>query len=150
MNRWIRRAIRKGRRFLYLVPDAPVQVQIEVTNRCNFDCVMCQRKDLGVVFRDMPFDVYRRVVDGLPRDSRVVCLTGWGEPLMHPDLPEMIAHARSRDRVTTVTTNGVLLKGELAERILSSGLSAVTFSIAAAMASSSRAEPTRLSIAASA
>lgn len=129
MRRWIARAVTRGKRLLNRVPKSPAQVQIEITNRCNFDCVMCQRKDLGVVFRDMPLDLYRRVLDRLPASTRLICLTGWGEPLLHPDLPEMIRHTRKVGRLPIFTTNGVLLKGEMADRILGSGVHAVTFSI---------------------
>ncbi|MBI4161500.1 MAG: radical SAM protein [Acidobacteria bacterium] len=129
MRQWIARVLHRGRRWLYLVPRVPAQVQVEITNRCNFDCVMCQRKDLGVVFRDMPFDLFRRVLDRIPDSTRLVCLTGWGEPLLHPDLPEMIRYARDRGKLPIFTTNGVLLRGDAAERILASGVHALTFSI---------------------
>jgi len=129
MTSWIRRAVRKGKRLLYWVPKVPGQVQLEVTNRCNFDCVMCQRKDLGVVFRDMPFDLYRTIIDRLPDAVRLVSLTGWGEPTLHPDLVEMIRTARERGKRVSMTTNGVLLRGDLVERILDSGLSSIAFSI---------------------
>ncbi len=129
MTSWIRKAVARGKRVLNWIPRTPTQVQLEITNRCNFDCVMCQRKDLGVVFRDMPFDLYRTIIDRLPEAVRLVALTGWGEPTMHPDLVEMIRYARDRGKRVTVTTNGVLLRGDLAERILDSGITAMTFSI---------------------
>ena len=40
-------------RLRYKIPDNPQQVQIEITNRCNMDCPMCQREDLGIELEHM-------------------------------------------------------------------------------------------------
>ncbi len=129
MKRWMVQAISRGKRWMGIVPKSPSQVQIEITNRCNFDCVMCQRKDLGIAFRDMPFDLFRQVLDRIPASTRTVCLTGWGEPTLHPDLLKMIQLTRDRGKLPIFTTNGVLLKGVLGKGILESGVHSVTFSL---------------------
>ena len=59
-------------------------------------------------------DTFRRVVDsleGLPNLNRVI-FTGFGEPLSHPNILEMIEAMRKRDLAVSVGSNGLLLKPE--------------------------------------
>ena len=66
-------------RLFYILPSKPDQVQIEVTNKCNLDCNMCPRKDLGVKYEHMDFDLFKLIVKRL-NEVRLITLTGWGEP----------------------------------------------------------------------
>ena len=50
-------------RLRYKIPLRPKQVQIEITNRCNMDCPMCQREDLGIELEHMEWDDFTTVVD---------------------------------------------------------------------------------------
>ena len=51
-------------RLRYKIPSRPRQVQIEITNRCNMDCPMCQREDLGIELADHMHNVAWHVHDG--------------------------------------------------------------------------------------
>jgi radical SAM protein with 4Fe4S-binding SPASM domain len=53
----------------------------------------------------------------------------WGEPLLHPDLWEMISFASERKIKTSIITNGTLLKDKIIDRIFQSGLSTISFSM---------------------
>jgi hypothetical protein len=56
--------------------------------------------------------------------------TADGEPLLHPDIHDLLADAAARSGVTvTLTTNGTLLDEAAAERLLATGVHAVDFSI---------------------
>lgn len=115
-------------RLFFVIPKHPRTVQIEVTNRCNFDCQMCQRKHLGVSFTDMPFSDYKEIIDRVGGKKDII-LTAWGEPFLHPDIFEMIKYAKERGHDARLTSNGSLLTPETRERVLRSGLDAITFSI---------------------
>lgn len=84
-----------------------MNVQIEVTTRCNYDCFYCAGRDMEQ--RDMPFDAYLAVMDnhvarhGLPRQ---VSLQGEGEPTLNKAFFEMAAHARSIGAEPYTITNG--------------------------------------------
>jgi len=47
-----------------------------------------------------------------------IMYAGEGEPLLHKDLPEIIAHTKKSKIDVSVTTNGVLFEGEVADTIL--------------------------------
>jgi len=61
-------------------------------------------------------------------DFRHVGLHGWGEPLLNPQLFQMIEYAESEGVYTNLTTNGTLIGGNI-DKILSSGLREIAFGI---------------------
>ncbi len=91
-------------------------VLIELTYRCNLDCVFCYN-DLGRSGRALVLDDYRRLLDELAELGALhVALTG-GEPLAHPDFFAIGAAARERGFVVRVKSNGHALRGRLARRL---------------------------------
>lgn len=116
------------KRVFYLIPKYPKVAQIEITNRCNFNCLMCQRKDLKVPFRDMDFALYEKIISKLGKVEELI-LTGWGEPLMHPNIVQMIKLGKKSGRKVSLTSNGSILKGKLARDILNCELDSISFSI---------------------
>ncbi len=109
----------------------PEEIQIEVTNRCNLDCRMCPRTRWGMPLEDMAWPVFGRVLDQLPPGVRVVTLTGWGEPLLHPRLFEMARAIRERRPRALVryTTNGTFLDDARQAETLASGVAQVNLSV---------------------
>ena len=74
----------------------PREIQLEITNRCNLDCDMCPRLTLlGVPEVDMSRATFEAVLDRLEAPEAIT-LTGWGEPLMHPELLEFVDSIRAR------------------------------------------------------
>jgi Fe-coproporphyrin III synthase len=92
---------------------APEQVTVVVTDVCNLRCKMCQyaySESPGYQLNragKMPPQLFYKLMDEIP-GRPLVSFTG-GEPLLHPSLPDFIAHARSMGRPTTLTTNGWML-----------------------------------------
>lgn len=61
--------------------------------------------------------------------AHTVDFTGWGEPLLHPRIYEMITAAKERGCVTTMTSNGTALNDRNASRLIESGLDYLTISV---------------------
>lgn len=96
-----------GRTF-YIIPQRPERIQIEITNRCNYTCGMCLRESFNLPENDISLDLFQQIIDRL--ESRYnITLTGWGEPLLHPALMDMIVYTKERGHNVGVTTNGLLL-----------------------------------------
>jgi molybdenum cofactor biosynthesis enzyme MoaA len=105
---------------------APLEAQLIVTRRCNLSCGYCTEYDK--VSDCVPLETLKRRIDAIHRLGVVnVALLG-GEPLMHPDLPEVIAYADRRAQVS-VTTNGFLLTEALIRRLNNAGLANMEVSI---------------------
>ncbi len=84
----------------------PVLCNYYVTYRCNATCSFCD-----IWERPSPYvtiDNARENFRDLKRlGVRVIDFTG-GEPLLHRQLPELLAEAKQLGFITTVTTNGLL------------------------------------------
>ncbi|MFH1847088.1 MAG: radical SAM protein [Candidatus Omnitrophota bacterium] len=104
-------------------------VNLEVTNHCNLNCSMCpvkseMRRDKGY----MRFDLFKKVIDENPQLEFVLPFQ-WGEPLLHPEIFDMIQYATDKGIRSMMTTNGVLLDDEKTDKLLHCGLTRLTFSL---------------------
>lgn len=122
-------------------PARPFEAfQIEVTSRCNLKCVMCPVTVLAERWaqRDLPWDTFERVAQAFDR-VQWVYLQGWGEPMLHPRLYDMIARAKRAGCRVGFTTNGTRLTRANGERLLELGLDLMAVSIAGACAATHEA-----------
>jgi MoaA/NifB/PqqE/SkfB family radical SAM enzyme len=103
----------------------PPILQLEPTTACNLDCPFCLRRSLNRSEGYLSFEEFRQIIDA--SKSRYLTLHGWGEPLLHPDLPAMIRYAAGKKISVNFTTNATLLPGKT-EDLLNSGLDAIAFS----------------------
>lgn len=81
----------------------------------------------------MDFDLFCRIVDQFPKISELV-LQGLGEPLLHPQLFEMVNYAADKGLRVVTTSNLTLLDRELARECVHSGLARINVSLDAATA----------------
>jgi len=113
--------------------DFPEALQIEITNRCNFNCQMCIRHVWNAKPLDMDLALYRKIAEEcFPLLKRLV-LYGFGEPFIHPHILEMLRIARKRlpnDGEILISTNGSLLTQQIAEKITKEiGVDSISFSV---------------------
>ena len=86
----------------------PKNLYLEITNRCNLRCKGCiLYKGNWEPDRDISFDELTMITDQLP-DLEQIMLHGVGEPLLNPDLPQMIRHLKNRNVYTLFNSNGIL------------------------------------------
>ncbi len=126
-----------------LLPNSPVQlimgeneirisrsihhlarVYVEPTNTCNLNCVTCMRNVWKEPSGFMSEKTYDRILEGVekltPRPT--VFFGGFGEPLMHPRIIEMIRQAKALGAPVELISNGVLLSEKMIVRLLEAEL----------------------------
>lgn len=81
-----------------------MNVQIEVTTRCNLSCSYCVRNFWNVKPLDTSLETFREILDYFDADR--VTLYGFGEPTIHENFEEMLKIAQSKSEVLVVT-NGL-------------------------------------------
>ena len=107
------------------------RIYVEPTNACNLTCVTCVRN----IWQEQPGwmsgETFQRFLEGLRLwDTRpTIFFGGFGEPLSHPDILEMIAAARHFGAPVELITNGILLEPQLAARLLELGVRTVWVSL---------------------
>ncbi|MCE5328988.1 radical SAM protein [bacterium] len=108
---------------------SPVKLWIETSARCNLQCRLCVNKDMPVNMKgDMDFNLYKKIIDEVKDYVFEINLFHRGEPLLHPQIIEMIEYAGKNNIKTSLHTNGVLLNHELSGRLIASGLNMISFS----------------------
>lgn len=112
-----------------LARPAP-SLELEITNRCNADCVMCPRQDLRPL-GSMPDSTFERV-EALSAVSGGAILSGIGEPTLHRRLVEWCGRLRTAmpaGAPLVVVTNGARLTPDLLDELAAVGVSLVQFSL---------------------
>ncbi len=107
------------------------KLYVEVTNRCNLQCLTCIRHVWGEPLGQMPDATFSRILDGLeafsPRPT--VFFGGFGEPLSHPKISTMVAQAKARGASVELITNGTLLTRETSRQLIAAGLDTLWVSL---------------------
>ena len=102
------------------------RVYVEITNICNRSCSFCHGTKRAP--REMTLSEFSRVIDQISLLTDYVYLHVMGEPLVHPNLSELIVAAGVRGLKCAITTNGTLLR-ERGEELISSGVYKVNVSV---------------------
>lgn len=110
-------------------------IQIEPTSQCNLRCQTCLRASNPEQWqeRDLPFSLFRQVSKEF-KQADTIHLQGWGEPLILGSFIRYLKTAKENGCRVSFTTNGQVMKRELAVSLVRSGVDAITFSIAGASA----------------
>ncbi len=104
----------------------PLEAQLIITRRCNLSCGYCTEYDHSSP--PVPLADLKERMDAIHRLGVInISLLG-GEPLMHPDLMEIIKYG-SRHSQVSITTNGFLLKEGLIHQLNEAGLSNLQISV---------------------
>lgn len=147
-NRWeyLRNELRrsKGKRLAYLVnryqwkkyprkkvPKFPLNVDIEVSSKCQIKCAHCFRQQMDIGENDfMDLDLYKKIVGECGQHGLFTLKFSMrGEPLMHPDIVEMVDFAKkSGVKEVWINTNGGMLTRDLAEGLITAGVDWITMS----------------------
>jgi MoaA/NifB/PqqE/SkfB family radical SAM enzyme len=110
---------------------AAVSMQIEPVYGCNLKCKYCWGS--GAITAKRPHlisdEVFRAAADHLPDTVESVTFSLTGEPLLHPNLGNMIETIHRRGRRVVMFTNGTRLTGERLRMVARSPLSVVNISI---------------------
>ncbi len=101
-----------------------------MTRRCNLKCVHCYSQSRDEAYPDeLTTAEGKALIDDLAAFSCPVILFSGGEPLMRPDLPELVRHAANRGVRAVISTNGTLITGDFARTFKEFGLSYVGVSL---------------------
>ncbi len=111
----------------------PTLVLLELTARCNLNCIMCARynTDLDGHLSD---EMYQQVKDKLYPFARTAILScRTGEPALYPKFEQAIEDVRSYGLQGVLTTNATVLKEEHIRKLVDAGFN-VRFSVDGATA----------------
>jgi len=105
----------------------PYMAHIVPMRRCNLACTYCNEFD--DVSDPVPIDEMLRRIDHLGRLGTSVITISGGEPLLHPELDQVIARIRKTGAIAGMITNGYFLMPDRIERLNRAGLDHMQISI---------------------
>jgi MoaA/NifB/PqqE/SkfB family radical SAM enzyme len=120
----------------------PELLQIDPTNSCNNNCIACwcrspllkdkkMSKEIGDQF--LPLELVIQVLDDCASMGTTnIYIAGGGEPFMHPNLIEIIAHVKKLGMACHVNTNFTLVDKNLAAQLVDMGVDHLIVSLWAA------------------
>lgn len=107
--------------------DHPVLAHIIPMRRCNLSCTYCNEYD--DFSKPVAIDVVKKRIDHLARLGTTIVTISGGEPLLHPELDQLIAHIRSKGIIAGMITNGYLLTADRIQKLNAAGLDHMQISI---------------------
>lgn len=119
-----------------IVGEFPLHLDIEVTNKCNLRCTMCQVPFDSMVQGFMETELYERILAEV-RSHKLpsVKFNFRGEPLMNRDIATFVRLAKEAGILEVqFNSNGTLLTEALSRELIEGGLDRIKFSVDAVTA----------------
>lgn len=113
------------------VPDFPLNLDIEVSSKCQLLCTHCFRQYMDIKENEfMPLEMYKKIIAECGQNGLFTLKFSMrGEPLLHPDIVEMIRFAKDEGvKEVWINTNGGLITESLAKDIIHAGVDWITMS----------------------
>jgi MoaA/NifB/PqqE/SkfB family radical SAM enzyme len=105
----------------------PVLVHIVPMRRCNLSCTYCNEYDK--TSDPVPIDTMLERIDKLAEFRTSVITISGGEPMMHPEIYEIIDRIRRRGMIAGLISNGYYFQPEKIKRLNEVGLDYLQISI---------------------
>lgn len=109
------------------LPFYPDRIYLELTNNCNFRCIMCPNGK-GIMERNkgfMDYELAKKIIDEMAPHAETVVLHIWGESLLHSRIFDIIRYCQKYNIRTELSTNTSLLNEDIINSIIDSRLSMI-------------------------
>src|SRR5260370_1687325 len=107
--------------------DHPLLAHIIPVRRCNLSCTYCNEFD--DFSKPVPTEEMFRRIDKLGALGTAVVTISGGEPLLHPELDDVIRRIRANGMIAGLITNGYFLVPERIKRLNRAGFECLQISI---------------------
>lgn len=104
-------------------------VSWNTTNACNLYCQHCYRDAGTSVKNELNTEEATALIDEIAKAGFKIMIFSGGEPLMRPDIYQLIAHAAQKGLRPVLGTNGTLITPEVARKLKEAGTAAVGISL---------------------
>ena len=98
-------------------PKYPKSVHFYITNECNLDCEKCHYRSKSDPKQELSFSTIKALFQEWKRYGLTSIAIGGGEPLLHPDIVDIVRIGKDMGFFMAITTNGTVLKPIEANRI---------------------------------
>jgi tungsten cofactor oxidoreducase radical SAM maturase len=119
----------KGYKLIPMVADVK-KIYIEPSTRCNYACITCIRNSWEEEYADMDWVTFTRILESakdLPHLDTVF-FGGFGEPMLHPRIFDMLSQVKELGLKAEMITNGSSLNEEVINKLINLKLDGICVS----------------------
>lgn len=98
----------------------PLSGQVELTYRCNLNCVHCYCKGSEDKDKELTTKEWKKIFDQIQKEGCIYLTITGGEPLIRKDFLELYAYAKEKGFIVTIFTNGQAFNGIIINRLADS------------------------------
>ncbi|PIU32863.1 MAG: radical SAM protein [Syntrophobacteraceae bacterium CG07_land_8_20_14_0_80_61_8] len=125
----------------WLPLTTPFALHLFPSHYCNFRCAYCVHglpadkiRSMGSKKTIMDVNLFEKCITDVlnfPERLQVLIFAGWGEPLTHPNIVEMVELAKRNDvaKRIEIVSNGAMLTNDLSKKLIEAGLDRIRISI---------------------
>ena len=118
---------------VFITPANPPlsKIYLEPTTLCNLKCRTCVRNSWTEPTGSMEITTFHKLLADLSdvQSLRTMAFWGIGEPLVHPNITEMVGLAHKQGLKTELITNALLLNRDMARGLIQAGLDTLVVSV---------------------
>ena len=109
---------------------APRILAWEITRSCNLSCAHCRAaSEFGHYDGELTLDEIKSVIDNIVTISNPILILTGGEPLMRPDIWDIIDYAHEKGAMPVVGTNATLITDDIARKLAEHKIPRISVSI---------------------
>lgn len=98
----------------------PMSGLIELTYRCNLNCIHCYCKGSEDRKRELTTAEFKKILDELHNEGCLSLQFSGGDPLLREDFLEIYSYAKKKGFIITIFTNGILFNQDLIDYLAKS------------------------------
>lgn len=103
-------------------PLVPMNVELDLTNACNFSCIHCSRdskpRDKIDSWKELSIDEYKKIIDECVQIGVLKLILMGGEPLYYQDFLKLVKYAKEKGiRNLGTSTNGWFINDDTAKEL---------------------------------
>ncbi|HEY5276409.1 MAG TPA: radical SAM protein, partial [Coriobacteriia bacterium] len=109
---------------------APRIIAWEITRSCNLSCAHCRAAaQFGHYHGELKLDEIKATIDDIVTISNPIIILTGGEPLMRPDIWEIVDYAHEKGAMPVIGTNATLLTDEIAQKMADHKIPRISVSV---------------------
>lgn len=112
----------------YSIRDFPFYIDVELTNYCNLDCLMCSRQKMKRKRGFILLKTLRKITEEAEKYDTGIRLVRWGEPLLHPKFSDCLSIIKSTGLMLFMSTNAILLNKNKRKVVFKKGVDTIRIS----------------------
>ena len=118
-------------RLLHWLQPYPTCIEVEVTTRCNLQCIICEHTFWNEPSKDMTLEQFKGIIDQFP-GLKWIGLTGIGESFLNRDFMAMLRYVKSKDIVVELYDTFYFIDEKITDELIDMEVDRILISLDAA------------------